>query len=209
MKQDAIERMARAYVELCGNKAAAIKQCSPGMGKKSDKACESMFDRVYGDLPAFWQRVAALSAKVEERIAMTAADLMAHWSMLAGVDVSKIVQIKARPCPACWDDGDVHHDANDECTVCHGEGFPSVAITATDKLTPAERMLYDGAEMTKHGIKVKFRDRGQIEQNIGRALGMFSEKLILQAGSGPVELPPLPDDPNEAARMYAQWIKGS
>lgn len=72
-----------------------------------------------------------------------------------------------------------------DCPECGGRGVPSVILTDTRKLSPAGRLLYAGAQTTKDGIKILTRDRDAALANIGRALGMFSDK---KPGASPEEI---------------------
>lgn len=64
------------------------------------------------------------------------------------------------------------------CPHCHGEGYATVVLTDYRDLSPAARLLYDGAEVDKNGnIKVKHRDRDAMLVNAGKYLGMFKEQV--------------------------------
>lgn len=102
---------------------------------------------------------------------------------------------------------------NPACMECGGEGTTDVMFMATDQLSPSARKLYDGAELTKFGMKVNVRSRDKALENIAKALGMLAPPPGPQAvGPGaPVAatVPALPNDPQEASRVYAEWIKQS
>lgn len=208
MKQTQIEKLAREYAANCGDAVAALRVVAPAMAKKSDAQIAAHFKRTYEDLPAFWRRVSELRAVVEKEIALTAQDVMTHWAMIATADASKISAVVIKPCAFCWREEPLPHPRipNGKCQHCQGEGLEDVKLTPTARLGPAERMLYDGAERTKNGIKVHHRSRDKALENIARGLGMFTEKLQL-VNNEPPPAPPLPDDPSEASRLYSQWIK--
>ena len=81
------------------------------------------------------------------------------------------------------------------------------AAVALKKLTPAQRKLFISAEQTKNGIKVHLRDPDAALSNIAKALGMFNEQYNITQTN--IVMPPLPDDPVEAARVYAELVKGT
>lgn len=97
-----------------------------------------------------------------------------------------------------------------DCPDCDGEGFPDMKVADTNKLTGAARKLYAGAEYTKDGrIKINLRSQDAALANVMKALGMFTETIkLLPPGAAPEGAPGLPEDPNEAARVYQAWVKG-
>lgn len=97
-----------------------------------------------------------------------------------------------------------------DCPVCNGEGTEDVKVMDTRKLTGAARKLYAGAKVNKDGrIEILFRNQDAALTNVMKALGMFTETIkLLPPGAAPEGAPGLPDDPNEAARVYQAWVKG-
>lgn len=69
------------------------------------------------------------------------------------------------------------------CPHCFGEGIATVAISDYRNLSPAARLLYNGAKMGKNGIEVSLRDRDAILDRIAKHLGMFKDE-IKHTGSG-------------------------
>lgn len=218
MKQSAIETMARAYVANGGDKAKAVKECRPAMRNKSDKACEASFDRLYGDVVNFWRRVSELQKQVEQAAIMSGQQLMERWSMLAQADASKLSRVVSHrvACRGCWPDGTAErdewgrHKPDPSCGFCKGAGtrIQVVELGDTADLGPAELALFDGAKMGKYGIEVKHRSRDEAEKNLARAHGLFTDRLLVGDNNSAPELPPLPDDPTEASRVYANLVKG-
>lgn len=96
-----------------------------------------------------------------------------------------------------------------ECDGCGGEGVPRVVVRDTTKLSPGARLLYQGSQQTKEGIKVLFANRDKALENLGRIIGAFDDKLRvdLEAKAASVNLSTT--DPAEAAEAYARFIKGS
>lgn len=213
-KPPLIERLARAYVEHCGDVPAAMRVAYPQIAGDSDRKLTTKFDRNHKNDPLFLNRVIELQKVVEEKIALTAADVLHHMTLIATADVADIVQTVTvvEPCRNCWlyYEGETPPGDGPEpgCTHCKGEGTQrtEVRIKDTKDMTMQERLIYDGAEVTKYGVKIKTRDRDAMLLAIGKALGMFTTKLQVIHNDSP-QLPPLPDDPNEASRAYLEWIK--
>ena len=95
-----------------------------------------------------------------------------------------------------------------ECPKCRGEGTPDVFVTDTGLLDPRERKLYKGTRVTKNGIEILMHDQMEALVNIGKILGMFTEKIKLVDPDAKTDLPALPLDATEASRVYAAFIKG-
>jgi phage terminase small subunit len=70
-----------------------------------------------------------------------------------------------------------HAKPHASCPACHGDGEPHVAIADYREMSPAARLLYNGAKMGKHGIEVMLRDRDAILEKLGKHLGMFKDQV--------------------------------
>ena len=208
-KINQIEKLARAYVKNCSDEIAAIREVVTNAKDWTDAKCRKHYLSVYEKEPQFWRYVATYQEEVKKHVAMEAADIIRHWERVAQADVSDIVQIKTLriACKHCWS-LTPHKDIPDpNCDHCKGEGVPyqTILLTDTDKLTDDAKLLYDGAEWTKHGIKVHMRSRDKALDNLAKAKGLFIEKVQVLP---PPPLPPLPDDPTEASTVYSNWVKG-
>lgn len=64
---------------------------------------------------------------------------------------------------------------SESCHACHGEGDPFVFLADYRDLSPAARLLYNGAKHGKYGIEVMMRDRDKLMEMAGKYLGMFKE----------------------------------
>ena len=77
--------------------------------------------------------------------------------------------------------GGVGYDAriepNGECPECFGEGLGHVFVKDTRTLPPSAKRLYAGAKITKDGIEIKMHDKASALVNIGKHLGLFTDKL--------------------------------
>lgn len=206
-----LEKLAQSFVSNCGDVVAAYKEAQPEASEgKTNYKIKKMFDTLVKNDAAFWRRVAELQKPVEERVAMNAIAVMNEWTQIAQAEAADIVQIKRHwyDCGACGCGTPPEDPSDPKCVDCGSpmRSYQYVNITATDDMTPAQRKLFAGAVQTKEGIKVMLRDQDGALANIAKALGMFTEQLrILNPDN--VELPPLPDDPHEAARVYAEWVK--
>lgn len=183
----------------------------PNSRIKSARSKIAKFNELIAPNPALWTRVAALQAKVDEQIAMTAADVINQWSVIANSDRRKMTSVVSMSvaCPTCKGSGKAR-DTDDDCMDCDGTGVidgQTVHIASTDTYGPAEILAFEGAEQTKHGIKIHAASKAEARMNLARHFGLFNDKLTLAKSGEPPELPPLPEDPVEAARQYAEWVK--
>lgn len=94
------------------------------------------------------------------------------------------------------------------CPQCRGEGEEDVFTADIEKLTGKERKLFKGIKRTKAGVEILMRDQDGAINNIAKALGMLTEKVKLVDPNEKTDLPPVPLDPVEAARVYQALVKG-
>lgn len=64
---------------------------------------------------------------------------------------------------------------NPECAECFGDGVGTVHFHDTRNLSPAALALYDGAEITKDGIKVKTSNRDGAREKLAKIMRLFEE----------------------------------
>lgn len=64
-----------------------------------------------------------------------------------------------------------------DCPECFGEGYGKVFAKDTRNLSPAARKLYAGVKQTREGIELKMHDKVAALVNVGRHLGMFTDKV--------------------------------
>lgn len=69
-----------------------------------------------------------------------------------------------------------------DCPKCFGEGHEDVFAHDTRQLKGAAKLLYAGVEITRDGMKIKMRDQDKAMENVARHLGMFKEKIEVDAG---------------------------
>lgn len=99
-------------------------------------------------------------------------------------------------------------DPNPDCEECHGEGVERVVPRDTTKLSPGAKLLYQGAQQTKDGIKINFADKVKTLEMIGRMLGAFDDKLRVDLSGQMQNLQLTTDDPGEASRIYQAMLSG-
>lgn len=66
---------------------------------------------------------------------------------------------------------------NPNCPECAGRGTEITRMADTRTLNESARLLYDGVEETRHGKKIKVRDRDRALENLAKHLGMFAGKV--------------------------------
>ena len=93
------------------------------------------------------------------------------------------------------------------CPVCDGQGTRDVWLAPTSQLTGAERMLYEGAEVTKYGIKVHVGRPAYYLELIAKHLGMLDKKPDGAPPPNGQPVPEMPIDPLEASRIYADYLR--
>lgn len=208
-----VEKLARAYVEHCGDVPAALRDVAPAIADKTDKALIAHFDKMYKQLPEFWVHVKKYTDMVKERVALNADDLLQRWTQQATADLTELVQVVREPCPYCYPlaEGGMRPPLPAlACPSCGGKGVTMVDVTETRLLSPTAKMMFLGAEMGKYGVKVKLADPRDAEDRLARALSLFVPKTAGEGDNGQsLTAPPLPDDQNEASKIYSNWVRGT
>lgn len=74
------------------------------------------------------------------------------------------------------------------CPKCFGEGHEDVYAYDTRHLRGQAKLLYAGVEITRDGMKIKMRDQDKAMENVARHLGMFKEKIEVEAGENLADL---------------------
>lgn len=101
-----------------------------------------------------------------------------------------------------------------DCPQCHGEGHSDAWFADTRYLSPKGRKLFAGVQVTKDGLKILTRNQDAALQMLLKSLGMLKDNDT-PPGTPGAPLPPagvtitVPIDPMEAARLYAQIMKGT
>lgn len=203
------EAMAQALVKNLMDIPAAWKTVYPpdGVGSmngryRTSAKINAKFKEIYGNDAALWRRVAELQKLADQQIAIETADIVNFWTQAALLDRREITQIVDIPC-SCADP--------DDCKLCGGTGSlgSTVKIAPTASYSPAAAAVYESAEMTKYGVKVNTVSKQYAFEMLARHKGLLNEKLLLARQDAlPPDVPTLPDDPNEASRVYSEFVKG-
>ena len=64
-----------------------------------------------------------------------------------------------------------------DCPECGGDGAEQVYFADTTELSPQAKLLYQGVEQTKFGIKINMADQSKVLENVARHLGMFKDTV--------------------------------
>lgn len=64
-----------------------------------------------------------------------------------------------------------------DCPECGGDGAEQVYFADTTKLSPQAKLLYQGVEQTKFGVKINIADQMKALDNVARHLGMFKDTV--------------------------------
>lgn len=107
--------------------------------------------------------------------------------------VAEAKRLKERRPPPFDEQGGIGYHAkrepNQDCPECFGDGIGEAFIHDTRKLSPEVARLYAGVKQTKEGIEVKMLSQDDALRDVGRHLGLFTDKHELTgAGGGPVQL---------------------
>lgn len=115
--------------------------------------------------------------------------VLLKWWQIANADYNELSSVRRVACGWCYggalteDDeyetpvADPSRDPDPDCIKCRGEGSPHVHIADTSKLSPAAKLVYQGAKETKFGIEVMTTDRMKALDNVARHLGMFKDTV--------------------------------
>ena len=126
-------------------------------------------------------------AKRTKRMHITQDHVLGLWWQIANADYNELSSVRRVACGYCYggvsmDEGgepviDPSKEPDIDCQFCKGEGSPHVHIADTSKLSPAAKLVYQGAKETKFGIEVMTADRMKALDNVARHLGMFKDTV--------------------------------
>lgn len=141
-------------------------------------------------------------AKRTKRMHITQDHVLGMWWQIANADYNELSSVRRVACGYCYGDNitmgddddareiDPSRDPNPDCGICRGEGSPHVHIADTEKLSPAAKLLYQGAKETKFGIEIQTADRMKALDNVARHLGMFKDVIDHQSSDGSMSSKP-------------------
>lgn len=107
-------------------------------------------------------------------------DREAHQALVAAA------KVKRKPAPGPFDPkgGTGYHarkDPHPQCPECFGDGIGRTHLHDTRRISAAAARLYAGVKESKDGLEVRLRDQDGALVNLGRHLGIFKDKLDLNA----------------------------
>lgn len=77
-----------------------------------------------------------------------------------------------------------------DCPECGGDGTEDVYFADTTKLSPQAKLLYQGVEQTKFGLKINMADQMKALDNVARHLGMFKDTVNHVSDDGSMSTKP-------------------
>ncbi|WP_413520607.1 terminase small subunit [Psychrobacter glacincola] len=157
-----------------------------------------------------------------KRLRIDADTVLCKWWQIANADYNELSSVRRVACGWCYggalteDDEyetpvvDISQEPDADCIKCRGEGSPHVHIADTSKLSPTGRLLYQGAENTKFGIKVNVADRMKALDNVARHLGMFKDTVnhVSEDGSMTPTVNNFNGDAQAASQAYQDIMGG-
>lgn len=122
-----------------------------------------------------------------KRLRIDADTVLWKWWQIANADYNELSSVKRVACGYCYGGANITDDSepsidptkapDEDCSTCGGDGEAYVYMADTTNLSPTAKMLYQGAENTKFGIKINAADRMKALDNVARHLGMFKEQI--------------------------------
>lgn len=95
------------------------------------------------------------------------------------------------------------------CPACKGRGVGYTYVKDTTELTPEEEAAFEGIELSAQGMKAKYASKSEAAQALMKLYGLGAENVrVLFKDVGEGDAPQFPDDPQQAADMYRDFIAG-
>ena len=161
--------------------------------------------------------IAELKAQRNERLNIDADTVLWKWWQIANADYNELSSVKRVACGYCYGGVNITDDSepsidptkapDEDCSTCGGDGEAYVYMADTTNLSPDARLLYQGAENTKFGIKINTADRMKALDNVARHLGMFKDVIDHQSSDGSMTPQAAPDYSrlsDDELRQYAE-----
>ena len=162
------------------------------------------------------------TANRKKRLFITQDQVVTMWWQIATADYNELSSVRRVACGYCYGDNitmnddedareiDPSREPNPDCGICRGEGSPHVHIADTSKLSPAAKLVYQGAKETKFGIEVMTADRMKALDNVARHLGMFKDTVnhVSEDGSMTPVVNNFNGDAQAASQAYQDIMGG-
>jgi hypothetical protein len=78
----------------------------------------------------------------------------------------------------------------------------------TTQLSPGAKLLYQGVQQTRDGVKILFANKDKALEQIGRILGAYDDRLRVDLQAKTAQLQITTTDPKEAADAYLKMVSG-
>lgn len=98
-------------------------------------------------------------------------------------------------------------DPHPECPECHGDGHGHVHFHDTRNLSPAALALYEGAEITKDGIKIRTSSRDGAREKLAKILKIYEDTTKVELTLSAEEMDALFGTRMDSARARADQIR--
>lgn len=96
-----------------------------------------------------------------------------------------------------------------DCPNCKGRGVGYTYVKDTTELTPEEEAAFEGIEVSAQGLKAKYASKADAAAALMKLYGLGAENVrVLFKDVDGGEAPKFPDDPQQAADMYRDFIAG-
>jgi phage terminase small subunit len=95
-----------------------------------------------------------------------------------------------------------------DCPYCGGEGESRIVPQDTRKLSPGGKILFQGVKQTKDGLQIILADRTKALENAAKIIGAFTDKIEIHGSVTNLKPDMKGMSGSDAARAYADFIKG-
>lgn len=155
-----------------------------------------------------------------KRLRIDADTVLWKWWQIANADYNELSSVKRVACGYCYGGVNITDDSepsidptkapDEDCSTCGGDGEAYVYMADTTNLSPDARLLYQGAENTKFGIKINTADRMKALDNVARHLGMFKDTVnhVSEDGSMTPTINNFNGDAQAASQAYQDIMGG-
>lgn len=170
--------------------------------------------------PYIEQAVDKAIADRRKRLRIDADTVLWKWWQIANADYNELSSVKRVACGYCYGGVNITDDSepsidptkapDEDCSTCGGDGEAYVYMADTTNLSPAAKLLYQGAENTKFGIKINAADRMKALDNVARHLGMFKDTVnhVSEDGSMTPTINNFNGDAQAASQAYQDIMGG-
>jgi phage terminase small subunit len=132
-------------------------------------------------------RIQSERERIATRHEMTREELLGALVDIVRADPNELVSMRCVACTFCWGGKEGQStegegkafsrflEPDPECVWCNGEGFPTLRISDTTKVSREARALYAGVHQTKEGVKVLMHSKLDAAEKIAKIIGAYEE----------------------------------